>query len=367
MIMHLSTARSWRGGEQQIAYLAKELKKLGIRQLIFCPKDSPMEAFALNNGLEVHTYPKRTNLDFRAALLIKRICRRTGASHVHTHDSPAHTLAILSHMLFGLRVPIIVHRRVDFKIGKSLLLSTWKYNHWAVRRIICVSHFIQNLIKESLHHPGRLTVVHSGIDLARFGKPTASNSGSLRKEFNIPSDSYLIANIAAIAPHKDYFTFVDTAEILVKNGLPATFLAIGGDGGEMKAIAQYIIKKGLQEKVILTGFRSDLDKELAGLDLLLFTSKTEGLGTTLLDAFAAGVPVVATKTGGIPEVVVDGVTGLLSEVGDAKSLANQVLKVLKDVKLRQHLVENASRYVLDFSKEKMAQSILAVYKETFVP
>ena len=123
-------------------------------------------------------------------------------------------------------------------------------------------------------------------------------------------------------------------------------------------------QKRLSEKIILAGFRPDVPEILPEIDLLLFTSKTEGLGTSLLDAMACGVPVVATHAGGIPEIVEDEVSGLLAPVSDAESLARQVRRLLEEPGLKQRLTQAAHRNVQAFSKEKMAAAILDLYLET---
>jgi glycosyltransferase involved in cell wall biosynthesis len=127
-------------------------------------------------------------------------------------------------------------------------------------------------------------------------------------------------------------------------------------------IRDLIASKNLEQHFSLTGFRGDVDKLLPGLDIFLFTSKQEGFGTSLLDAFAAGVPVVATKVGGIPEIVQNEVNGLLAEAGDSEALAKQVLKLLQDPQLRQRLKRAALQRVRSFSTEKMAERTREVYQ-----
>ncbi|MFQ5447696.1 MAG: glycosyltransferase family 4 protein, partial [Saprospiraceae bacterium] len=249
-------------------------------------------------------------------------------------------------------------RRVDFPAGGHFL-SRWKYNHPAVAKIVCVSAFIKNLMAPALRDPGNLAVVHSGRDLEKFHP--GKNAGLLRAEFGISKKEFIIANIAALAPHKDLPTFVKTAEILVNEGFPARFLLIGGEGGEEQNIRRLIREKGLEAHVLLTGFRNDVPKILPEIDGLLFTSKTEGLGTSLLDAFAAGVPVVATAVGGIPEIVEHGVSGMLATPGDAPALARLLKEVMTDAELRQNLVRQAKAKVRLFSKEKMAEKMISVY------
>ncbi len=258
-------------------------------------------------------------------------------------------------------MPIFVHRRVDFPVGKNRL-SSWKYNHPAIHRIICVSDFIKQVISPEIRRPEKLAVVHSGIDLGRFyNSGNLLKTNRLRSEFKFPKNHYLIANVAALAPHKDYITFLETAEKLVKLGFPAVFLAIGGDGGEEEKLRYLIQKKALQNRVLLTGFRNDINEILPELDLLLFTSKTEGLGTTLLDAFACKVPVVASKAGGIPELVENGRTGLLCKAGDADGFAAAVRNLLSDHGLKSKTIENAYQKAQHFTKEKMAAAILEIY------
>jgi glycosyltransferase involved in cell wall biosynthesis len=221
------------------------------------------------------------------------------------------------------------------------------------------------MVLSEISQPEKMVVVSSGIDLSRFKNPSNTlKTNRLRREFKIPNNHFLVANIAAIAPHKDYETFLKTAEMLLKTGLPAHFLAIGGDGGEEEKIRYLIQKKSLQERVLLTGFRNDIPEILPEIDLLLFTSKTEGLGTTLLDAFACKVPVVASRTGGITELVEHGKTGLLCKVGDVDAFALAANKILFDNSLRKQLAENSFQKVQYFSKHQMAKAIIKIYQES---
>lgn len=359
-ILHVATARTWRGGEQQVAYLVEELAQMGIPQAVFCPVGSALAAFCRNRSVRCINFRKNLSLNPLTTKHLQQTCTQLNITHLHAHDAHAHGLAVLAAAWFRNRPGIIVHRRVDFPIGQSWW-SRWKYNHPSVRRIICVSHFIEQLVRPTLLDPAKLAVVHSGIDLAKF-QTQALGEMPLRQAYHVPEGHFLIGNVAAVAPHKDYPTFVRTAELLLQQGFPAVFLGIGGDGGEMKATQRLIEEKGLSDKIKLTGFRQDVPSLLPQLDLLLFTSKTEGLGTTILDAFACGVPVVATAAGGIPELVVTGRTGLTAPVGDADELARLSYKLLMDNPLRATVVHHAKIFVEQFSKSNMAKGVLAVYR-----
>jgi glycosyltransferase involved in cell wall biosynthesis len=358
-ILHLTTAKTWRGGEQQVAYLMEELRKLSVQQWIFCVEGSEMEAYCKSHCFNYISYRKVFSLNPMVAWRIRTLCLQLRITHLHAHDSHSHTFSVLSAALFQNRTPLIVHRRVDFPIGSSIL-SRWKYNHPVIRRIICVSHFIQRLIAPQIKDTSKLAVVHSGIDLGKF-ENSPVHAHKLRVEFNVPGREFIIANIAAIAPHKDYFTFVKTGIYLLSQHFPAKFFIIGKDGGHEQAIRFFIKREGVADNFILTGFRTDVAALLPDIDLLLFTSKTEGLGTSMLDAMACGVPVVATAAGGIPEIVEDEVSGLLAPVGDAEKLAFQVRRMLEEPGLKQRLTLGAKARLHHFTKEKMAEDVLKIY------
>ena len=361
-ILHVSTARTWRGGEQQLAYLLEELRALGLEQWVLCARGSAMESYCRQGGWAFISIKKRFSANPLAGWKILRECKRRSIDIVHAHDSHAHTFAWLA-ALMGNKTPVVVSRRVDFPIGKSLL-SLAKYHHSSVKMILCVSEEIRRVLLSDYRFPERTAVVHSGIDLNKF---SYAGAGILRREYAIPDSIPLIANIAAIAPHKDYYTFVDCVDLLVRRGVRAAYFIIGGDGGEKAAIERYIRGKGLEERIHLTGHRSDIPQILREIGLLLFTSKTEGLGTSVLDAMACGAPVVATAAGGIPEMVKDGETGLLAPVGDAESLAAQVERILGDEVLRERLVAGGRRMVESFSKEAMARGVWGWYRSLTPP
>lgn len=358
-ILHLSSAKTWRGGEQQIAYLIKELQELKIAQSVFCVQDAPFAAWCQKQNVPFFTYRKRSSIGFKVAKEIQKIVKREKITHLHAHDSHAHTFAVLAAALFRMKKSIILSRRVDFLIKKNIF-SRWKYNHNSVKKIICISHNIKKVMQIDIENQSKLKVVHSGIQPEKFTNPKAVKN-KLRKEYFIPENKKIVANIAALADHKDYPTFVNTAEILSRKRSDIQFLIIGGDAGEEEKIRQLVKMKKLEHNVILTGFRADIPEVFPELDVLLFTSKKEGLGTTVLDAFACKIPVVATAGGGIPEMVIHQKTGWLTAIGDAEQLAKGVEQILDDESLRNKLIAQADIYLQQFTSKKMASAVLAIY------
>lgn len=356
-VIHFSSATTWRGGEQQIVYLVEELDKAGIEQWIFCPTNSALAEYCLFHNLPHFTYHKLFSTNPLVAFQFNRICQQLAIDIAHIHDAHSHTYAYMSAVM-GNQTFLVLSRRVDFPI-RSNWLSKKKYNHPAIKRILCISEKVKEVLKPDIVDTTKLEVVYSGIDLSKF---LVGKEARLRKELDLLPTTKIIANIAAIAPHKDYFTFIDTAALIKKKHPDTLFLIIGSDGGEKKAMEDYLVKKNLKDTVRLLGFRNDIPLILPEIDVLLFTSKEEGLGTTILDALACGVPVVATNAGGIPEIIQDQQHGLLASIGDAEQLAANVAILLFQPKLAEQYIAAGQKRVKAFSKEITAQKTLASYK-----
>ena len=357
-ILHVSTPHSWRGGEQQLFYLVQQLKKMQVPQQVLAPTQSVLVQKFRESGLPVVPQSKAGPWDLRFARAIAQEAQKCKAAFVHVHDSQAHTFALLAQLFFGLKASLIVHRRVDFMVGQSFF-SRWKYNHKGVAGIICVSQLVRSMMAQVLRKPEVLEVIYDGIDPHRFQTPAP---GILRAAYQIPADTLLIGNIAALTQQKDYFTFLRTVQVLKKNGLNARYFVIG-DGHQKAALQDFCSSLGLMADVIFTGFRTDIPQVLPELDVLLFSSETEGLGTTILDAFAAGVPVVTTDAGGITEVAHHMENAWVAPVKDAEALANGVLQLTAHPELRLTFVRNAKATVEAFTFEKMASATALYYKK----
>ncbi len=356
-ILQVSSARTWRGGEQQIAYLLEGLIDEGHELFVFCPHTSPLAAMCAKQGWSYQTYTKR-NLDPRVAWQLTALAKTQTVDLIHLHDSHSHSYGVMAARLFGLKVPMVLSRRVDFPISSNFF-SRWKYNHPQVRKILCVSRFIRDLLKPDIRDHRRLEVVYSGVDTNNVNP---HRTGILRRQYGIGADEILIGNIAAIAPHKDYYTWVDSVKVLLSRKLKARFLIIGDYDDGKDQLLHYIQAQGLQDHIQCTGFRTDIRDIICDLDILLVSSQTEGLGTTIIDAFASEVPVVATNAGGIPELVRHRKTGWLGRVKDPESLANGVEAMIRDTELRNKVIREAQLLAPRFHFRKMVQRTVEVYE-----
>jgi len=358
-ILHISTPTTWRGGEQQIAWLMEELCTEKVEQFLFCPRNSVMSNYAKQEKFKYFEFSKTFAYSPITAWRLKKICTEYKIDLIHVHDSRALTLAALTLSLFKTKSHIIISRRVDFALKKKRF-TLWKYNHAAIAKIICVSEMVKQIIEPAIRDKSKLEVVYDGIDLTRF---TSSSQDILRTEYDISADKILIGNVAAIAPHKDYFTFVKTVKILIDKKFPGHFFIIGADGGDRKEIEKLIKKEKLNKHISLTGFRKDIPFILPELDIFLFTSKTEGLGTSILDALTANVAVVSTDAGGISEYLKHKENALLAAPQDAKKLAENILTLTNNPALKTQVRAAGKKTSACFSKRQMALNTLTIYSE----
>jgi glycosyltransferase involved in cell wall biosynthesis len=254
------------------------------------------------------------------------------------------------------RAPLIASRRVDFRLHGNAL-SRWKYDQ--VDCFICASEAIRRILLADGIPETRATTVHEGIDL---GHVAAAPVAVLHEELWLPHGSPIVGNVAALVAHKGQRHLVDAAALVVRQVPDARFV-IAGEGELRPALEHQIKHLNLEKHVLLAGFRPDILSVHKGFDLFVMSSVTEGLGTSLLDAMACAKPVVGTNAGGIPEVVADGVTGILVPPRDAQAMADAIVRLLKDEALRRRMGEaGLSRVRERFSAERMVAGTLGVYE-----
>jgi glycosyltransferase involved in cell wall biosynthesis len=277
---------------------------------------------------------------------------------LHAHDPHAVALGALA-LSIGPRGPrpvLVAARRVDFHI-RANTFSQWKYRQ--VRHFITASAAIAEMLHEDGIERDRITTIHEGVDIERVQQLPPAN---IHEEYWLPVGVPVVGNIAALVPHKGQKYLVDAA-VLLRRQIPDAHVIILGEGELRAALERQVKELHLEKHVLLPGFRGDVLALLKAFDVFVMSSVTEGLGTSLLDAMAAARPIVATRAGGIPEVVVNGETGLLVPARDARQLANAIARLLKDRALREQFGQaGLARVRAEFSVDRMVARTLGVYE-----
>lgn len=356
-VLHIDAEYGWRGGQQQAIYLLERMHTSGWSTALVCQPASDLWRYCHDHRLPCYPVRMRNELDLYAAYRIARLCRSTGVRVVHAHAAHAHALALWAKFFYP-RLYFVSTRRVDFSIRNSVF-SRLKYTHKRVDRIVCISDLVRRVLLADGVPDSRLTTIYSGVDTNKFDSLAIPEG--LRTELGIPEDHLLIGTVAAVVGHKDYPNLLRAARMVVDRHPKVSFCAVGD--GDHWPLAQQLHKDlDLGRRFVFTGYRRDVGRLLKGFDLFVLASREEGLGTSLLDAQAVGLPVVATRAGGIPEVIADGRNGRLVPARHPQALAEALLQLAGDTELRQCLGRQAQTDVERFSIDQTVAAYLDLYK-----
>jgi len=351
-IAHIDTERTWRGGQQQVQYLLRGLLSRGVENIVIARKRSAMAERLAGEGIAVNEVPAFAEVDPLSAFQVRRILSRNRIDLVHCHNAHGVSLAALATL--GTHVPFVVSRRVDVPL-KTHLLSRWKYRRAA--HFLTVSRAIKQVLVSGGVSESRISVVYSGVDGSRFENVVPVT----RKELGAADTDLIVGQVAALAPHKDQATFVKAIGIL-REEMPHLKACIVGDGPLRSALEDLIQRSRLGDVVRLLGFQEEPLRYLKAFDCFCLSSTEEGLGTSLLDAMSLGIPVVATRAGGIPEIIEDRVTGLLAEPGNPGDLAAGIKASLLDRDQTEAMVGEARKRVRGFNIDNLVDRTLTVYR-----
>jgi len=356
-VAHLDTGRDWRGGQAQVLLLLRGLEAAGHDCLLLAPP-GPLAERAAELGVEVSAWRPRGEWDGLALLAATRALRGYEPEVAHCHSAHAHALGVPAARLAGVRA-VVVSRRVDFTVAGHPL-SRFKYR-MPVDRYLCISRGVMEVMRVGGVPASRLALVPSGVDLPAGGSPVAgAAAGGLRALIGAPHDAPIVGTVAALAPHKNHADLARAAAIVAHARPAARFVWVGE--GECRApLERQLRELGIERQVQLLGFRNDAIALLSQFTLFALASHLEGLCTSLLDAQALGVPIVATAVGGIPDVVEDGRTGRLVPGRDPEALARALIEALDHPDLARSWAEAARASVRAFSAEAMVKRTLQEY------
>ena len=352
-ILHVDAQKEFRGGEQQLILLLKAQIDAGNAVAVACPGCSPLASRAAALGAAHCDFSPSAFFGFWSNRRLRSYASEFKPDIIHAHDSRS-----VGHLNAAPKGCIrIAHRRVDFPVK-----SAGKYIRSDA--VVSVSSAIQRIVLDCGVPPDRARLIYDGIDPARFAsRPSRSE---LRNQLGLDDRARLILSVGALVDHKAHDTGIRAIERLGKIRSDVTYW-IAGDGNlrsALDALASSVNRSLGRDAVCLLGYRDDIPKLLAATDVYYHPSRLEGLGTAVLDAMACGLPVVASRAGGLADAVKDNETGLLADVDSAESHAAALARLLADSGFASAAGKaGAERFQSLFTAQRMANETMALYRE----
>ena len=353
LIVDLET--EWRGGQNQALLTAKGMREGRHDAQLVTIRDSPLAQRAAQAGIPVHEVDTRAKRA-RAALVLRKLLSQSRFDIVHANEPHALTAAWLAGA--HKKVPVVASRRVAYPLQKNVIAQR---RYRMAKRILAVSHFVAASVVESGIPADKVEVLYEGVEVPPMVASEARERA--RQRWSVAADQHLLGCVGYLLPEKGQETVV-RAMPAVRAKFPGARLLLAGGGPCRERLEALTKQFGLQEAIIFAGFVEDVAQVYAALDIFVFPSLAEPLGTSLLAAMAWGLPVLAVASGGVPEYVDDGENGLLVAESKPDLVTDGIVRLLSNDSLREHVGQKARRKMeAQFSASCMVQNTLRAYQE----
>lgn len=355
-VLHTESSLGWGGQENRTLNEMLALRDLGHRCLLACQPGARLGERAREAGFEVAAVPMRGLADIPAILGLRRVMARAGADVVNTHSGRDTQVAgLAARSLLGRRPLVVRTRHLALPITSKFTYSVLP-DH-----VVTVSAYVGEYLVSAGVPPAKVTAVPTGIDLSRYQPDPAA--GRLREELGLPADSILVGTVAILRKKKGHTEILEAVPEVVRQ-FPTAHFVFAGDGPQRDNLERRVAELGLGDRVHFLGLRRDVINVLQALDLFVLPTYQEALGTAFVEAGAMGVPAVGTAVDGVPEVIVDGETGLLVPARDSDALAAAINALLAKPELRQRMGGAARQRVgALFSREVMGWRMVELYSQ----
>jgi len=307
--------------------------------------------------------------DLLALFGLSSFLRKKPYHIVHTHNSKAGFIGRLAAKLAG--IPIIVHTVHGFSFHDQeplwrqiLLLNLERLaSHWCDKMIFISQPLINWALRERVVGEHKIVKVYSGIELDHFRPATKNRKNRIRKKWNLSEGEAVVGIVSKLWEGKGHVILIKAFSEILKKRKNAR-LVIVGEGYLHDKLLEVVMEQGLKDAVLFTGFQMDVSEIIAAFDVAVLPSFFEGMGRVLIEAMAMEKPVVATRVGGIPDIVKQGVNGFLVNAGNVRELAEAIEKLLADKSLARKMGKAGRiRIKEQFNSDSMVQSIERVYRD----
>ncbi|OGB73350.1 hypothetical protein A3K24_00520 [candidate division Kazan bacterium RIFCSPHIGHO2_01_FULL_44_14] len=313
--------------------------------------------------------PMRGRADMAAISAVTKLLKKYDPDIIHTHGQRAGLIGRMASKGMPFKRVHTEHTYThEFKLANPLLhwthLRVMRMLDGGTDKVIAVSNAVRKfLIDSKISKPEKIVTIYNGITpLAR--KITQDEIQAFKDKFNITSDDIVIGTVGSFNTAKDTATLVKAVARMVKKW-PKVKLVLVGKGPLKFKLEKLIKSSGLEDRVVFTGSMGNVLPALKTFRIFVLPSLSEAFGITILEAMKAEIPVVATRVGGIPEIITQNHNGLLVEPKDSKKLAGVLMKLLNDRKLQTKLAKNGANTLSKFSADRMIDHTEEIYTSLF--
>ena len=332
-VLHLDP-RKYGSMEEYTVFLSRALRDRGWRSVLVFSKmpPEPVLCHFRDTGAQIETFSVEGRLGYYPSIL--RVLRRFRGEVVHFHFFGPFSLLPLVARLGGARVIVFTeHVRLPQALRTITKMKLYVWSRVVLRLLDVIVLAVSEHIKRTLVNyyempPERIQTVLNGVNLQRFGEVSPDDISRLRQELGIPSVGSVVLSASNLRPEKGISDLLRAARLILSER-PQTYFVIVGEGPIAGLLQGEAEQLGIGDKVRFTGSRSDVHRFMALADVVAVPSVwQEPAGLVEIEAMASGCPVVATRVGGIPEYVLDGVTGILVDPGSPEQLARAIVRLL---------------------------------------
>ena len=354
-VMHTESSRGWGGQEMRILREMRTLDRKTFLPLLACQPDSGIAGKAKEQGADVDFVRIRGNIDPLAVFRFRRIFRLRNVDIVHTHSNADSWNASLAARFLRRRPWVVRTRHLSASFHNRLIYS------FMADRVVTTGEYTRTyMIREKGIDPERVVAIPSGIDLNRFD-PGATRE-NLRGELGLGKDTPVFGS-ASIFRRKKGYDFLLEATPRILSAHPSAKLLLVGGGPQEENLRRRIEELKIEEAVILSGFREDMPRVLNTMDIFVFPTLEEAFPNAVMEALAMKRAVVASRVGGVPDIIRDGETGFLVEPGDPAAIAEKVSFLFRNRSLRTKIGEAGRRFVeANCSHNIMVRRVEGVYR-----
>ncbi len=362
-ILHVYTGGGEIYGAERVIYnlAAEQIKSSMSPEVAYFkrPGRNSFLEFLNDSRIPVHVVESRSRIDAGAFMTLRSICLSSSPQILHSHGYKGDIfLAILKRILRGPAIISTKHGSTDAMTSTRLYERLGDLSLRYFDRVVAVSGYTKNKLIELRVPEAKIEVIHNGIDISSFA---GAWNGSLRESLGLEQGSRMVGYIGRLGPEKGIAYLLEAAGTVCRSKKDVYFVLIG-EGILKEETGDFVARKALEGRIFMPGFRSDATEMLRELDMLILPSLTEGTPMVILEAMAAGVPVIASDVGGIGEIIEDSRTGLLIKPGDPGAIVEAINALLENGGLAENISRSAKKEVESrFSASRMSE----LYERTY--